>query len=190
MVLWYSIGFVLFLIFLCEIYAWKTGIPTVTSSPSVRKKMIELLKAEAERRGSGKPFTILDLGSGTGKLTLQIGRALPEARVLGLEISIVPYLLSQTRRFFWRVKNVTYERKDFWSHDLSGVDAVVLFITEKVRERMARKLEEGLPVGALVISNETHLPGWEPFESHKVGLLRLKVVAYRKENVSGGGFLR
>ena len=184
MVLWYVIGFILVLIASCEFYALKTGVPTVTSNPSARRKMIELLKEEAALRTRERPFTILDLGSGTGKLALEIGRALPSARVVGLEISLVPYLLSLLRQriwgLFWATANVAYKREDFWPYDLSGVDAVVIFINGNIRERMAAKLKAALPSGALVISNETHLPDWTPLATHTVGLLKLKVVVYRQ----------
>ena len=184
MVLWCVIGFILVLIASCEFYALKTGVPTVTSNPSARRKMIELLKAEAGLRTRERPFTILDLGSGTGKLTLEIGRALPSARVVGLEISLVPYLLSLLRQriwgLFWGGKNVAYKRVDFWPYDLSGVDAVVIFINGSIRERMAAKLKADLPSGALIISNEMYLPGWGPLATHAVGFLKLKVVVYRQ----------
>jgi len=180
MILWYIIGFVLLLIASCEYYAFKTGVPTVTSFPSARKKMIALLVAEAVQHKGDAPFTILDLGSGTGKLTLEIGRALPEAMVIGLEISLVPFLLSRLRKFVWRVKNVTYKRADFWTYDLSGTDAVTLYINGTIRERMGAKLKEGLPSGAFIVSNETHLPDWTPVEIHETGLLKLKLVVYRQ----------
>ncbi len=181
MVLWsVVVGFVLFLVATCEYYALRTGVPTVTSTPAIRKKMIEILKQEASSRKSGKRFTILDLGSGTGKLTLEIGRALPDAQITGLEVSIAPFLISLLRRKLWGVQNVVYKRENFWPYDLKGVDAVTVYMTGKIRERMAKKLKDDLPPGALVISNETYLPGWEPVAVHKTGLLKLDVVVYRK----------
>lgn len=180
MFIWYIVAVILILIASCEFYALKTGVPTVTSFPAARKKMIELLKAEEMRRGAGdKTFTILDLGSGTGKLTLEIGRALPKADIIGLEISVLPFFLSRLRRFFWRAKNVVYRREDFWLCDLSSIDAIVLYMNAKIRDRMAEKLKE-LPPGALILSNETHLPGWTPTQTHKVGVLKLEIVAYRR----------
>ncbi len=181
MLLWVVIGVVLFLIATCELYTLKTGVPTVTSFPSIRQKMIEILKKEEAGRGAQSPLTILDLGSGTGKLTLEIGRALPAARVTGLEISITPFFISKIRRWFWRVTNVDYKREDFWLYDLSGVDVVVLYINGAIRDRMAEKLKKELPSGALILSNETHLPNWEPIETQSAGLLKLKIVAYRQK---------
>jgi len=180
MVFWYAFGLILCLIVVCEYYAFKTGVPTVTSTPAVRRKMIELLKKEAARRRQDKPFTILDLGSGTGKLTLEIAKALPQARITGIEISIIPFWLSKIRKWFWRDKRVTYKRENFWAYDLAGVDAVVIYMTAKIRDRMAVKLKEDLPKGALIIINETHLPDWKPVEVHEVGLFKVKVVAYRQ----------
>jgi SAM-dependent methyltransferase len=180
LIFWYAIGIVLFLILTCELYTLKTGVPTVTSFPSVRKKMVEILQKEAAQHNTPSPLHILDLGSGTGKLTLEIGRAIPSAHITGLEISLTPFLLSLLRRWLWRVTNVDYKREDFWRYDLSGVDAVVLFINGKVQERMAKKLKAELPSGALIILNETHLPDWDPIEVLTVGLLKVKIVVYRQ----------
>lgn len=178
---WYALAVILILIASCEIYTFKTGVPTVTSFPSSRKKMIEILKGEWARHEKESSFTILDLGSGTGKLVLEIAKALPSARVIGIEISLTPFLFSLFRKRLWGAGNADFKREDFWSYDLSGVDAIVLYINAKIRERMAKKLEKELPVGALVISNETHLPGWTPLETHDAGFLKLKVVVYRKD---------
>ena len=184
MFIWYVIAVVLFLIATCEFYTLKTGVPTVTSTPAVRRKMVEILRQEQQSKGTPAAFSVLDLGSGTGKLALEIGRGLPAAQVAGLEISLTPFLLSCLRRAVWRalwqVKNVAFKREDFWPYDVSNIDAVVLYMNGKIRERMAEKLKKELKPGTLVISNETHLPGWEPFETYTVGLLRVKVVVYRR----------
>jgi len=181
-IVWYGLGIILCLIASCEYYTWKTGVPTVTSLPSARKKMIELLAKEAaQHKAADRPFIVLDLGSGTGKLALEIGKALPSAQVTGLEISLVPYLISRLRCVLWRVKNVTFKREDFWPYLLADVDAVAIYMNGNIRERMAQKLQAELPPGAMVISNETHLTGsWTPVEVHEVGLLHLKVVVYRQ----------
>ena len=178
MFIWVGLGVVLFLVATCEVYAIKTGVPTVTSWPSVRKKMIELLRDESAARQ--KPLAILDLGSGTGKLDLEIGRALPDAHVTGVEISIAPYVLSHLRRLLWRVRNVTFRRLDFWGHDISGYDAVVIYMTAKIRDRMAEKLQRELKPGALILINETHLPNRTPEAVFEVGVMKVKVVAYRQ----------
>lgn len=180
MFLWYVFGVFLCLVAACEYSTFKTRVPTVTSVPAVRKKMIEILCAEkARKKGENKPFLVLDLGSGTGKLALEIAQALPDAIVTGLEISPVPFALSLVRKYVWRVKNVTYLREDFWAYDVSNVAVAVLYINGAIRERMAKKLAKELQPGALVIMNETQLPGWTPLEEHKVGLLKVKVVVYR-----------
>lgn len=181
MIFWYLLAVALILIGLCEYYAFKVGIPTVTSYPSVRRKMIELLQKEVEQyRGVG-PFTIYDLGSGTGKLALEIATALPSTRVVGVELSIVPYVIAQFRRFVRRVPNLVFKRVNFWSYDVSDAQAVTLYINARTRERMAQKLMAELPSGVLVLMNETHLPDWEPLTTYSVGLLKVKVVVYRKK---------
>lgn len=177
--LWWSfVGVALVLIGACEISSFFSGVPTVTSVPSIRRKMIEILKREAAERGG--TMKIVDLGSGTGKLALQIGKALPSATVLGFEISPVPYFFSRVRKALWRVPNVTFKREDFWAFDTAPLDAVTLYMNANIRQRMADKLKKELRPGALVISNETYMPGWEPVETYRVGLFKVALVVYRQ----------
>ncbi len=157
-------------------------------SPSFRTKRLALPIAKMRNpvgfSAAKQAFRHFGLGSGTGKLALEIGRALPEAHVEGLELSWVPFLLSRIRGQLWRLfgagKNVAFRREDFWKADISGVDAVVLFMNGNIHERMAEKLQKELKPNALVISNETHLPNWAPIETRRAGLLKLAVVVYRK----------
>lgn len=144
--------------------------------------MIEILGGEADKYSSEHIFTILDLGSGTGKLALEIGKALPSARVVGLEISPIPFLFSLLRKRLWRTHNVAFIRTDFWAFDLSKYDAIVIYMNANIRERMGQKLEKELRRGAIVITNETYLQeSWIPEDVYSVGLLKLKMPVYRKK---------
>lgn len=169
-----------------ELYTFKTGVPTVTSFPSIRRKMVAILKEEISQHSHKKDFEILDLGSGIGQLCHEIARALPETKVTGVEYSLPPYWLSRVRAFLWRytkgIKNVSFKRDDFWCYDASHADAVVLYINDNARTKMAAKLKKELRTGTLIISNETYLPDWEPIAVHKVSFLKLKVVVYRQSS--------
>lgn len=180
-VFWIVIGVVLLCIAICEYYFCKTGVPTVTSFPAARRKMIALLVEEAtKQQQAGKPFTIIDMGSGNGKLAQEIARALPHSHVVGFEISIVPYFLSLLRLWIGRDKNLSFLRQDFWAAEIGHADAVVVFMAEKIRDKMAQKLKADLKPGTFVVVNEIYLPGWTPQAEFTEGLFKLKVIAYRK----------
>ena len=58
--------------------------------------MVALLKKEVVARGATeqtKPFVIYDLGSGSGTLARRIAKEIPQSRVVGIELSFIPYYL-------------------------------------------------------------------------------------------------
>ncbi|MFA4993813.1 MAG: methyltransferase domain-containing protein [Bdellovibrionales bacterium] len=181
MFLWYALGVILCLALVCEFYTLKTGVPTITSFPSARRKIIEILKSEVDLKPSDKPYTIIDLGSGNGRLTSQVARALPSAQVIGIEISFVPWVYSVLRQRVFGPKNLEYKRADFWPYDISNADAIIIYVTENIFERLEQKLKKELKPGTIVVANDVILRGdWSPSEIHDTGFLQLKVFVYRQ----------
>lgn len=166
----------------CEYYtAFKTHVPTVASFPSARNKIIEILGKEIGGRADKRPYVIMDLGSGSGQLTWRIARALPEAHVMGIEVSYVPWLRSVLRQKLLGPSNLEYKRIDFWSYDCSAVDAVVTFLTENIMERLSQKLRKELKPGAMVIANDVPLQAdWKPVDRQPTGLFNFEVFIYRQ----------
>jgi len=181
---WYPlILLVIFGLFLShEYYNFKTGVPTIASFPSARRKIIEILQKDfAARAASGQPYTIIDLGSGSGQLAWRIARALPDARVIGVEISTIPWLHSVVRQRILGPKNLDYKRADFWTFSCAEADAVVTYLTENIIERVSEKLRRELKPGALVAANDVALRGdWKPVDSVATGLLKMQIFVYRQ----------
>ncbi len=177
------VWFVLLIIFLAilspEYFAWRTGVPTVASFRPARKKIIEILQKHFGSADTSP--TIIDLGSGNGQLTRQIALTLPKANVIGIEISFMPWLISKLRQLFFGPRNLHYQRVDFWSYDCGKVDAVVLFLTDNVLDRISQKLAKELKTGALVVSNECPLTGdWQPIETVDTGLFKCQIFVYQQ----------
>lgn len=146
-------------------YCLRTGVPTFPSMPVARDKIIGLLRADAARAGGRKPYVIYDLGSGSGQLSWHIARAMPEAQVVGIEISFIPWLRSVLRQKLTGRKNLRYLRVSFWEHSIAGADAVTTYLMEAIMPRISAKLHAELRPGALVISNKFALPGWQPVQT-------------------------
>lgn len=181
MIVWYVLAGVFCVFLSCEYYAFKTGVPTIVSFPSARRAMIEILKKTVADQPKKRPFTVVDLGSGGGQLTWKIARAIPEARVVGIEISYFPWLRSVLRQRLLGPSNLAYKRADFWSYDCGEADAVVTYLTENIIERVGVKLRKELRPGAFVIANDTALRGdWQPIEAVDTGFLKLKIFVYRQ----------
>lgn len=181
MITWIVLLVIFFLVMSTEYYAWRTGVPTVASFRKVRGVMLDVLKRHhAEYKGS-ELYTIIDLGSGHGQLATLIARALPDAKVTGIEISFVAWFISYARRLLGGPANLQFKCVDFWPYDISKLDAVIIFLTSNLIERMAKKLRAELKPGALIISNECPLEnGWEPIEILETGVFKVKVYVYKQ----------
>ncbi len=181
MIVWYLLLVVFFLIVWTEYSAFRTKVPTVASFPSTRKLMVEELRQDAAGHKGPGPYRVIDLGSGNGQLSQKIARALPDATVLGLEISPVPYFISWARQKLFGPANLAYKRVNFWPYDCSGCDAVTVFLTPAVIGRASDKLRRELKPGAIVLVNEECLRGdWTPVKTLNTGFFDIKVRLYRQ----------
>jgi SAM-dependent methyltransferase len=166
----YSIVLALVLIFVALVLSYDhyerlVGVPTFPTMPTIGRKMIELLRADSAAK-SAQNYTIVDLGSGSGQLTRRVALAMPEAQVIGIELSYIPWLRSVARQKLFGPKNLTYQRIDFWPYDCAGIDAVLTYLPGKVMERLGQKLRAELKPGALIIANTFALGGnWTPYET-------------------------
>jgi hypothetical protein len=140
------------------------GIPNIRTAPGIRRQIIALLKKDAAAKGR-QAYTIIDLGSGNGLLTREIARALPEATVIGLEISTTALKWSEKMRDWAGLKNLSYRKADFFEYDMSGADAVVMFLNVYMMGRIGKKLHQNTQKGTLITSNRFALGDhWEPNE--------------------------
>lgn len=159
------------------------GIPNINTAPAIRKKAAALLKEDFKRRGKDT-YTVIDLGSGNGNFSRHIARAMPQARVIGIDIDRIAHFRANLARRLCGLKNLEYRRGDFYEQDLSGADAVVLFLLGTLMGRIRPKLERDLKDGALVISNKFAIGGdWVPVDVLEVKTLyphQKKVFVYRK----------
>ena len=181
-----SVIILLVLLLLLYTYFWqlKTGAETVASFPVARRKMLEIVQADFNRRTDARPYTVIDMGSGGGQLCSKIARNLPQAKVIGVELSPLPWLRSVVTQAVLGPRNLRFVRGDFWGFDVSAVDAVVVFLRPIFKERLGQKLHRELKPGTLIVSNEVQLgDGWEPLEDQIIklyGVVPVKIHVYRQ----------
>jgi cyclopropane fatty-acyl-phospholipid synthase-like methyltransferase len=143
--------------FLLAVFFLFQGPQFVPSSDQSAKEILELVQA--------KPGShILDLGSGDGKLVMALARQ--GYRVTGIELN--PLLVLRSRQAIKRaglspLADIAWG--NFWRHDLSRYDVVVLFVVKHVMPRLERKLRLQLRPGSQAISNYFLFPGLEPQKS-------------------------
>lgn len=144
----------IFFAFYCY-YDWKLGVPTVSTSMAGRQKIASLIPASAHE--------VVEMGSGWGGLAIAVARARPDCRVVGVEFSLLPYLVSRLRLMLSpELKNLTFVRKDFFTLDFSKTDAVLCYLLVPILARLRPKFLAELPDHAVIISNTYEMPEWTP----------------------------
>jgi SAM-dependent methyltransferase len=161
-------------------YTLRTGVPTFPSMPAAREKIIALLKADQARaKVSGKPYKIYDLGSGSGQLSWHVARAMPEAEVVGIELSLFPWLRATVWQKLTRQSNLHYLRTDFIKYPVKDADAVLMYLMEAVMQKVGFKLQNELRPSAMVLSNKYALPGWQPEQTLPLPFTK-RLLVYRQ----------
>jgi trans-aconitate methyltransferase len=104
-----------------------------------------------KQAGLTEQATVYELGCGWGKLVAAIAKAFPHARIVGIELSPLPYWIARfrTRKF----PNVVLHRGNFYDYDLRDAQAVTCYLMTKPMPKLATFLDsmlsENTPVVAL-----------------------------------------
>lgn len=151
----------------------KLGVPTAPSSPQAVKAILGFIPA-------GAGVNIVDMGSGWGGVAIDIARARPQCRVIGLEYSIFPLLIAKFRRQLRpSLKNLGFIREDFFKYSLRDTPFIVCYQLPAMMERLKGKFLAELPDNALILCNHYAIPGWEPEKIVDIdGLIDKRVFAY------------
>ena len=142
-------------------YTVKTGTSPVPSSPAAIAAILSLAAGPLERRLSQERRALLvDLGAGWGGVSFALARRFPEARVVGYEVSPLPWLVARLRLLLRPTPNLRFERRDFLAAPLDGAALVTCYLGPGAMARLRPKLESELPSGCQVLSNTFAVPGW------------------------------
>jgi len=128
------------------------GAPFVGTRPESLKAMLDLAVLR-----SGE--TVVDLGSGDGRLLFAAARA--GCRAVGYEINL--FLVWSSRWRAWRLglsPRVTVRWGSFWKARLDEADVVLVFGFSNIMADLAKKLADELRPGARVVSLRYELSAW------------------------------
>ena len=98
-----------------------------------------------------------DLGCGNARMTIVASKQGADA--VGLEVSLIPYLLGKLN--IWLKKSsakILYH--DLWKHNLSDANVIYFFLMPSKMNRLRKKFEKELKPGARVISYVWPIEGW------------------------------
>jgi len=151
------------------------GVSVMPTMPQVSR----LLMAECPAQVKGN---ILELGSGWGGLALKLARRYPQNRVIGYEMSIVPYWVSIIRSKLFSSGNLGIAREDFYDVSFKDVGLVMCYLSIPHMAKLEDKFLKELPPGAQVISSTFPCPNWKSVRTQEIKrMFKAQIFVYEQK---------
>jgi SAM-dependent methyltransferase len=110
----------------------------------------------------GPRDTLFDLGAGTGAIVFRAARTY-RARVVGVEVEPIRYLILRARRRFGPgADRITIRWGNLFALDFRSATVVTCFLWPGAMGRLRAKFETELAPGARIVSHYHAIPGWTP----------------------------
>lgn len=159
--------------------SWRNGISPMPSSARVRRAV-----AEAIRRLEAGPGLIVEAGSGWGTLGISVAKSCEGWRVLGIENSPIPLLISRIAAWltFGVRGRATFIRGDLYRYPYEKADIVLCYLYPGAMERLGPILRQKLSPHARVVSICFAIPGWRAERVIQVNdLFRTSIYVYEMQ---------
>lgn len=138
------------------ITAHRVGAVPMPSSPQIHRAVVEeIARVPGARR-------VVEVGSGWGGLAVRIARSQPGMRVVGVEASAVPWLVSRVRRAIpGAPENLEFRRADFRSTRIEAHTVYVCYLSPSAMRSVRDVFEDGAREGVVVISALFAVREWQ-----------------------------
>lgn len=133
---------------------YRTQVPLYNSGAAVW----QAVERELPRRPG---LNLIDIGSGLGGMALHLARARPDAKVTGIELAPVPWLLSQLRAKVTG-SSARFVRGDYEAVDFSAYDMVFAYLSPAAMPGLWAKASREMRAGSLLISYEFEIADCPP----------------------------
>ena len=156
------------------IFTLITGVPPMPTHRLVMPVMFDMIpKREA-------PKVVYDLGCGWGGLAFASAAKFPGAKVIGIELSPLPWLFCKLRKLVQRRPNLEIRYGNFMHMPLGDADLIFCYLMIRAMRRLKIKLDREARGGTLVIANSFALHEWIPEDIRVVhGAMSAWVYCYR-----------
>lgn len=125
--------------------------------PTPTKDIIRMLDLAGLQPGE----TLYDLGCGDGRVCT-IAAERYAIRVVGYEISVLPYLIAQIRRLCSPCRSsLTIVFRDFQSEPLNAADVIFCFLTPPTMRKMKTKFVHECKADVRILSYTFRIEGWK-----------------------------
>jgi len=132
------------------------------TSPEAVDAVVALIR---EHRPNAR--TVYDLGAGRGTFSLRLKKAAPTLEVYAVDKSRLRTLVGKIKARLLR-REVSFVQADIFKTDLKGADVVYLYVWWTLLPPLERHLRKILKPGAIVITNTSYFPIWQPAATHQV----------------------
>jgi predicted RNA methylase len=136
------------------IYTVITGVPPMPTHRRVVPVMFEMVPKE------WTPRVAYDLGCGWGQLAFRLATRFPDTKVIGIELSPLPWAFCKLRQVVQRRPNLEIHYGDFLKRPLGDADLILCYLMINPMKRLQAKLDREARDGTVVISNSFALPDW------------------------------
>ena len=127
---------------------------------SRRREVANYPTSISKQNVAGNQPRYYDLGSGDGETVL--GAASMGWRSTGIELNATLWTISSIRRWFFSSSEIrassNFIRGDFWEHNISDADAVMIFGVTPLMPKIATKIAEECKPGTFILSYRFHVP--------------------------------
>ncbi|MBT4857253.1 class I SAM-dependent methyltransferase [Candidatus Uhrbacteria bacterium] len=106
--------------------------------------------------------TVYDLGCGTGTVLIDVLEKYPNTKAIGVEISIIPYLVAKFRSLTRPNMQVRYG--NLFRTNLADADVVFIYLLEKAYPKLLKKLRGELKPTSLLVLEAWPFKGIEPWK--------------------------
>ena len=129
--------------------------------PTSRKDTETLCNIISEYKPEGRNF--YDLGCARGLLATRIKKRFPHLSVFAFDNSSMRIICAKLRACLLG-QDIRFLRKNIFDVNVSNADIVYTYLWYDTMPLLEKKLQKELKRGALVITNTSHFPNWEPIQ--------------------------
>jgi len=129
------------------------------SSKKARQAMLQMICDTTTETG-----TILELGSGWGNLLIPLAKKYPQRKIIGYELSIMPWLTTVILKNLLDLKNIQVYRKNFLHSDLTSASVILCYLHPKGMQGVDSKIKMQSGQLEYLISNTFSLPSHQPIK--------------------------
>ncbi len=136
-------------------YTLTLGISPMPSSKSARQAMLQL----SATTGNGP---IYELGSGWGHLLIPLAKKFPKRKVVGYELSFLPWLITLMLKKALGLNNIQLHRENFLKANIAEASVIVCYLFPEGMEQLQSKLQAEAGNLEYLISNNFSLSSLKP----------------------------